>query len=202
MSNHPANETCMQPCDDMTQHGKIHQHSGRNCKDNQYFSQEPQPTQICFGSWSDAFDESEVALPPPKIFVGRGLRSRPQAIPLLLLSKHARTLQHELGIIAESEARCLSLKAKTETNGPPMFDVLSSRLFCGACDCPAQPLVHPHAPRDARFLAMHNGFPKQYTCLYFRMVNKSLCVSLALSFSLSSILPATLSPPAYQSITQ
>ncbi len=70
--------------------------------------------------------------------------------PLLLPSKHARTLRHELGTIAESEARCLGLKAKTETNGPPVLDVLSSRLFCRACDWKSPPSRH------ARFSAIRS----------------------------------------------
>jgi hypothetical protein len=59
---------------------------GWNSKDHECGGTTSQPTQTCFGSWSAAFDQSEFAMPPPRILVGRELRSRPRAKYVLVVT--------------------------------------------------------------------------------------------------------------------
>jgi hypothetical protein len=80
MSSHADCLAVMQPSDGMPQRREKDIDSKCNSlAENQQSSKMDQSAQICFGSWSDAFDECEVVMPPPKILVGRGLRSRPHA---------------------------------------------------------------------------------------------------------------------------
>jgi hypothetical protein len=70
--------TCI--AESMDQHAESDADNDFYTEEHQRSSKATYPTQICFGSWSAAFEEGEIAMPPPKILIGRGLRSRPQAI--------------------------------------------------------------------------------------------------------------------------
>ena len=54
--------------------------------EHEFSSATSEPTQICFESWSAAFDASDFVLPPPRMLVGRELRSRPRTKPLLVVT--------------------------------------------------------------------------------------------------------------------
>ena len=86
MSNHAkrpasANTTVIGESDAMPHHAKHRCDlvDGWNSEEHQCNSTISQPIQLCFESWSSAFDENDAAMPPPKILIGRGHRSRPQA---------------------------------------------------------------------------------------------------------------------------